>query len=74
METTTVKLSKRTKVQLERLRRQHETYDQAIARLLASTDERDARTKLVAGYKATSARNRAVDKEWETADVTWPEY
>lgn len=72
-ETTTIKLHRTTKAKLDRHRRPKETYDDLLERVLATGARQSLREQLIAGYKATRDRDRAINAEWSAADAPWPE-
>lgn len=74
METTTIKVSKKTKAQLDRRRQREETYDALIARLVRTAPRDDLRSQLIAGAKAYRDRDVQLVKEWAAVDAPWPEY
>lgn len=71
MTTTTIKIYRTTKARLDQRRAQNETYDAMINRLLGGK-QKTLREQLIAGYQENAARDRALVKEWQTADAPWP--
>ena len=73
METTTVKLQKRTKFLLDRLKKKHESYDKVILRIASSNKKNELRKKLIENYKKAYNADRELVKEWEVASSEVPD-
>jgi len=71
MDVTTIKLRMTTKQKLESFRKEDETYDEAVQRLLAIKRQVELEKKLIEGYKDTDMETF---REWETTNSEWPEY
>ena len=67
METTTIKLYPKTKQAIDDIRLEHETYDQAISRLVAQTKKKNLVKELIAGYKAKAEEDIKIAQEWDVA-------
>jgi len=67
MEITTVKVQKRTKLALEELKTESESFDVVIAKLISYARKIDLKKKLIDAYKSMGKKDVLVLKEWETA-------
>lgn len=67
MEITTIKLRKGTKIALDRLKEEKESYDAVIARLTDKAGAKDLKKALAEGYKSLSKEELGILKDWETA-------
>lgn len=66
METTTIKVYSKTKHSLDDVRREQETYDQTISRLVAQTKKKDLVKELIAAYQSKTDEDRKIAQEWDT--------
>ena len=75
MQITTIKLQEKTKLALDTLKLDNETYDSAVERLISQIRTKDLRKVLAEGYKNQSKAHLALLDEWESAsketDEAW---
>ena len=64
---TTVKLNKRTKVALEELKSERETYDDVINKLVLQAKRKTIAVELAKEYKSLGKEDIELLQEWETA-------
>src|SRR3989338_6333976 len=64
MEITTVKVQKRTKLALEELKTESESFDVVIAKLISYARKIDLKKKLIDAYKSMGKKDVLVLKEW----------
>ncbi|MBI4140438.1 hypothetical protein HY485_01230 [Candidatus Woesearchaeota archaeon] len=67
MEVTTVKVQKRTKLALEELKVERESFDVVISKLILCAKKIDLKKRLIEAYKSMGKNDVLVLKEWETA-------
>ena len=67
MEITTIKLQKNTKMQLDKMKTQHDTYDALIRRLVAREKQKHLRNSLINAYKELGKDQLETLREWEPA-------
>lgn len=67
MDVTTVKLHKNTKLALDSLRKEQDSYDEVITRLISLAKKRDIKERLVDGYKSMGKTDLKLLEEWEIA-------
>lgn len=67
MDVTTVKLHKNTKLALDSLRKEQDSYDEIITRLIFLAKKRDIKERLVDGYKIMGKADLKLLEEWEIA-------
>lgn len=67
MDVTTVKLHKNTKLALDSLRKEQDSYDEVITRLISLAKKRDIKERLVDGYKSMGKADLKLLEEWEIA-------
>ena len=67
METTTVKLHRDTKLALDDLRSERESYDEVIGKLITHRKNKDLKKELMQGYKSMGKTDLAILEEWETS-------
>ncbi len=70
---TTVKLSVRTKMALNGLKSERETYDQVISKLAAQAKEKTLKSDLVEAYKRLGKEELKILEEWEAASTSFEE-
>lgn len=69
MYTTTIKLQKDTKMQLDKMKTQRDTYDDLIRRLVAREKQKHLRDNLISAYKELGKEELNTFKEWESAST-----
>ena len=69
MYTTTIKLQKDTKMQLDKMKTQRDTYDDLIRRLVAREKQKHLRDNLISAYKELGKEELNTLKEWESAST-----
>ncbi len=69
MDITTVKLQKRTKVALDALRHDHESYDRIITNLLVMLKKKDLKRQLIEAYQSLGGEEQDILAEWEPASA-----
>lgn len=67
MEITTVKLHKETKIALDDLRSERESYDEVISKLISHHKNKNLHRELVHAYKSMGKQDLAILEEWENA-------
>ncbi|HEV8289345.1 MAG TPA: hypothetical protein VGQ00_00100 [Candidatus Norongarragalinales archaeon] len=67
MNVTTVKVMKRTKAALDEVRKQRESYDDVIFKLVSRVKHESLSAKLVEGYKRVGRDDLRILAEWENA-------
>lgn len=67
MEITTVKIHKSTKVVLDTLKNNSETYEDIINRLISERINKNMKKKLIEAYKSMGKKDLVILEEWETA-------
>ena len=67
MKTTTVKLYKKTKAELDSVRAERESYDLVISRLISHVKKQNLKKELIAAYKSMSQTDLAILEEWESS-------
>ncbi len=70
---TTVKLSVRTKMALNGLKSERETYDQVISKLTAQAKEKTLKSSLAEAYKSLGKEELEILEEWEAASTNFEE-
>ena len=70
METTTIKLHKKTKNELDTIKEDKETYEDTIHRLISTTKKRNLKKELIEAYQSMGKEDLELLAEW---DVTSPE-
>ena len=65
--TTTIKLQKKTKSELDQIKSESESYDSAIKRLISSTKNKNLKAELVEAYKSMGQRELDILDEWDLA-------
>lgn len=70
---TTVKLSVRTKMALNGLKSERETYDQVISKLTVQAKEKTLKSDLVEAYKSLGKKELKILEEWEAASANFEE-
>ncbi len=71
MEVTTVKVHQRTKMDMDSVKREKETYDDLIQRLLEKEKKKKLREALIEGYKSMGKEDLKELEEWEVASPDW---
>jgi len=67
MEATTVKIHKNTKFALESLKRDGETYEEIINRLISEKLNKNMKKELIDAYKNMGKKDLEILEEWENA-------
>ena len=67
MDVTTVKLHKNTKLALDSLRKEQDSYDEVITRLISLAMKRDIKERLIDCYKSMGKADLKLLEEWEIA-------
>lgn len=67
MEVTTVKIHKNTKLALDVLKYEEDTYDDIIGRLISESKKEDLKEKLIEDYKSIDEEDLEILNEWESA-------
>jgi hypothetical protein len=67
MKTTTVKLYKKTKAELDSVRAERESYDVVISRLISHVKKQNLKKELIAAYKSMGQADLAILEEWESS-------
>ena len=71
MQTTTIKLHKGTKDALNWFKKDQESYDHAIHRLLSTLEKKNLREELVEAYKHMDLKEMKEFNEWDAASSEW---
>ena len=64
---TTIKLEKSTKLELDGLKHESESYNVAIKRLISNTTNSNLKSELIEAYKGMGSKDLGLLKEWEQA-------
>ncbi len=67
MDVTTVKIQKTTKSALDSFRSEHESYDEAIQKLVSMAKQKSLRKELIEGYKRMGKEDLELLEEWDVA-------
>ncbi len=65
MEITTIKVQPKTKILLDHLKEERETYDEVISRIARQTKKKLMVKELIEGYQVNSKRDKEIAKEWD---------
>ncbi len=66
---TTVKIRESTKFSLDEIKKDRESYDEVISRLISSAKNKNLKELLIEGYKARRKGDLKILKEWEGASA-----
>jgi len=69
METTTIKLRKDTKNNLDVVRLESESYDEAIQRILKDMKHKELKKQLIECYKHMGKEDLKILQEWENTSL-----
>ena len=69
MSTTTIKVHTGTKLALDELGHEQESYDEVIARLIAEVKKKHARQELIEAYTSKKREDKQMVQEWERASA-----
>jgi len=64
---TTIKIHQGTKSALDDLKKEHESYDNAIKRIVEAMKHKDLKNQLIEGYKSMGKEDLETLEEWEIA-------
>ncbi len=67
MSATTVKIHRITKNALDEMKKENESYDNLIGKLITRAKNGEIRNELIEGYKKTGKKDLKVLEEWESA-------
>ncbi len=67
MTSTTIKIHEETKMILDNIKKNDESYEDAIKRLISESKRSNLREKLIEGYKKRSEESLEILKEWENS-------
>lgn len=67
---TTIKLREKTKMALDSVKEEQETYDEAVLRLITASKKTGLKQALIEGYKNFDKKEF---EEWNKMETDWPE-
>ena len=67
MDATTIKLHKSTKSALDKLRKENESYENVISKLISQAENKGLKDELIAAYKQVGREDLEILAEWENA-------
>lgn len=67
MSTTTIKIHTGTKLALDDIGQELESYDEVIARLIAEVKKKNVRQELIEAYTQKKKEDKFLVKEWDNA-------
>ncbi len=66
MEVTTVKIRDSTKMALDGMKKDRESYDEVIERLIAQIKNKSPKKELIEGYKSMGKEDLELLEEWDS--------
>ena len=66
MEVTTVKIRDSTKMALDGMKKDRESYDEVIERLIAQIKNKSLKKELIEGYKSMGKEDLELLEEWDS--------
>ncbi len=74
MKVTTVKIYYKTKLSLDELKKDNETYDEVISRLIKKVKKMELKKELIKDYKSLGKEDLEILKEWEPVSAELEEW
>jgi len=71
MTTTTIKIHRNTKEVLDEFRKESESYDDIINKMISEIKNRYIIKELAEGYQTQARENKKIAKEWESTSKDW---
>lgn len=67
MDVTTIKLTQKTKSELDKLKADDESYDRIIKKLVQDAQRKELKEQLIEAYRKKAKEDLAILGEWEVA-------
>lgn len=71
MEATTIKIHEETKLLLDEIKDDGESYDFVINRMVSEVKNKNLTKELVEAYGRKAKEDKQINKEWDKASLDW---